>query len=611
MYQVSVFNNGMETIIHYPNSDKATPHINSLPLKEGLSMVDSLSFILYSNSPAYNNLYELTTKIKVIDVRDNSVRFSGRVLDVNESMDDTGLFFKEVLCESALAFLNDSKVRNAILAATPTGFLTELLSNHNSKVDATKQIQMGNVDVTGDLSVDGGFRTSLEVALEVKQKLGGDIRVRETNGVLYLDWLKSFSDSTINVELGANMKDMVKGKDVTSLGTRIIPLGANNLTIKAVNGGLDYIEDANARANYGIIEKTVEYKDITEAIELYNTCLADLSSYTQPLYLLESNAVDLSFKTGIKPEQFVLGVNLHLINHVMSVNDIYKIVQIEVDLIKAYDPKLVIANFPVKLSTSINDLRKASISNNGVYNGVQVGDAFGIRVASSDGRIVTTLNATEGISIENLIRNLKVFYVDTEGNIIHDGKHQTSFNGVVLIENWKNNNGGLTKIFDNSGNLNVKIGSESGTGGNIGGSLILFNDGEENPRAEMGISVTNDAGIINVRDSSGTVRASLYADSNLGPVLAILDETGTDTMSYIAQTEGVINNKKIATWPRMVGDFGSSGGKIYPTDSPNFYIEHASDGRCIIHWDSSSYCAIAPSVDYATENWGGQIVRWY
>jgi phage minor structural protein len=432
MYQISILNNIIETIIHYPNTDKEAPHLDKLPLKEGLSQVDSLSFSIYTNNPGYNNLFELTTKVKVIDIRDTTTRFVGRVLDVNEKMGSNGLFYKEVLCEGALSYLNDSKQRaNTFITANVATFLTQILAIHNAKVDVSKQIQVGNVDVIGSVAHSCSFETTLAAILKVKEKSGGDIRVRETLGILYLDWLQSFSVNTVNVTLGENMKDMIKGKDVTSLGTQIIPLGANNLTIASVNGGVDYIEDTVAKNTYGAIEKTVEYKDIIDVTELKNICIADLFNYTQPLFLLESNALDLSYLTGNKAEQFILGTNLHLVNPVMGVDNIYKVVQIDLDLLKAYDPKLTIANFPIKLSTYINDLRKSSIQNNGVYNNVQIGDAFGIRAVRSDGKVATTLNATEGISIEN--ESKKVFYLDTNGNIIaNDGTFNdiTANNGI-------------------------------------------------------------------------------------------------------------------------------------------------------------------------------------
>jgi|GEM_PF-3527591 len=591
MYSVGIFNNNIETIIHYPNTDKEAPHLDKLPLKEGLSIVDSLSFVLYPNNPGYNGLFELTTKVKVIDTRDNTTRVVGRVIDVNEKMDNNGLFYKEVLCEGALSYLNDSKQRaNAFATTNVTTFLTQILAIHNSKVDASKQIQVGNVDVAGSVAHSCDFKSTLAEILAVKEKIGGNIKIRETEGILYMDWLQSFSITTIDVNLGGNMKDMIKGKDVTSLGTRIIPLGANNLTIASVNGGLDYIEDTAAVIIYGVIEKTVEYKDIISATELKNTCLADLIKYTQPLLLLESNALDLSYLTDNKAEQFALGTNLHLVNPVMAIDSIYKVVQIDLDLLKAYDPKLTIANFPLKLSNSINDLRKSSIQKESVSNGVQIGEAFGIRIVSTDGKTVTTLNATEGISIEDKNRNIKVFYVDVNGNIVHDGKQQVTSNGKILIENFKNANGGTSKLYDNNGNLNVKIGSENGDADNVGGSLLLYNDSPSEEaailalyqRVALGISKNSDCGIMQLLDHTGysNIRMSASNDiQNKGAEIYIIDDNGITSIksdSIIVGSESVatqtwVNNQSYASdsdLNTLYGILGTLEGRIAALETP-------------------------------------------
>ena len=210
MYQVSIFNNGVETVVHYPSANTDDPHVNKLPLKEGLSVVDTLSFSLYPNNPGYNKVYELTTKVKVLDLRDNTNRFTGRVLSINNKMDSSGIVYKEISCEGALSFLNDTKQRgSSYYADNVTGFLIQILSNHNSKVETSKQIQVGNVDVPGNVIHTCEFKTTFAEILTVRETVGGNIRVREVNGVLYLDWLLSFSPNTFEVSLGINMKDMI------------------------------------------------------------------------------------------------------------------------------------------------------------------------------------------------------------------------------------------------------------------------------------------------------------------------------------------------------------------------------------------------------------------
>lgn len=459
MYKVSIFNNNVETVVHFPSANQEDPHVSKLPLKEGLSVVDTLSFSLYPNNQGYDKVYELSTKVKVFDLRDNTVRFTGRILDINNKMDSSGVVYKEVTVEGALSYLNDTKMRGTtIYGATVANFLSQMLSIHNSKVEAGKQIQLGNVDIPGNLYHTCEFKSTFAEIVAAKETVGGHIRVRETNDILYMDWLQSFSPNLLEVSLGVNMKDMVISKDVASLGTRIVPLGANNLTIESVNGGLDYIEDSTAKAIYGVVEKTVEYKDIKDATELRNTCINDLSNYTQPSYILSSNALDLSFLTNNKAEQFTLGVRLHLLNRFMGVDAIYSIVELSLDLLTPYNPTLTISQKPITLSNAINDLRKSSIQNNGIYNNVQIGSAYGIRATRSDGKVTTTMNATDGITIENNTK--KVFSVDTNGNLV--------------INDITANNGTYNNITVNQGNFN-DIDVDTGTFNNIGitGALII------------------------------------------------------------------------------------------------------------------------------------------
>ena len=140
-----------------------------------------------------------------------------------------------------------------------------------------------------------------------------------------------------------------------------------------------------------------------------------MKKYTQPPYLLGSNALDLSYLTGIKSDQFVLGTALHLVNPIMAVDDIYNIVQINVDLINPHNPDLTISNVPVTFTNDIQDLKRITLHDDGVYNNVQIGKSFGIRVVRNDNKVITTMNATDGISIEN--DSKKVFFVDINGNI--------------------------------------------------------------------------------------------------------------------------------------------------------------------------------------------------
>ncbi len=417
MFQAMIYNNDVETTIHYPSSNKEDPHVNSLPLKENTAGVGTLIFKLYPNNKGYNLIEEFKTYVKVKDLRDNNIRFSGRIIKIEDKMDSGGQIYKDITCENALGFLNDTKERcSTYYGANGLSFLTQILNTHNNKVnDEHKKIYVGNCDINKDITHTCDFKTTLAEILQTVEDYGGYIRIREVDNKRYLDWVTQLENDIIQVDLGVNMKEIVRSNNIFDIGTRIIPLGANNLTIESVNGGKDYIDDPDAISKYGIIEKTVEYSDIENASELKNKCVNDLYNYTRAEYTLTTSAIDLSYKTGISKDRYKLGSTLHIRNRFMQIDDNYIINSISLDLLAPYNPTLEISKRKTSLSQTISNIRSETITNNGVYNNVQIGSAYGIRAVRSDGKAVTTINATEGISIKN--QNEKVFYVDTDGKL--------------------------------------------------------------------------------------------------------------------------------------------------------------------------------------------------
>ena len=463
MFQAMIYNNDVETTIHYPSANKEDPHIDSLQLKEDTAGVGTLIFKLYPNNQGYNLISEFKTYVKVKDLRDSTIRFSGRIIKIEDKMDSGGQIYKDVTCESALGFLNDTKERgSSYYGANGSSFLTQILNTHNNKVnDEHKKIYLGNCDINKDITHTCDFKTALAEILQTVEDYGGYIRIREVNNKRYLDWVNQLETNVIEVDLGVNMKEIVRSNNIIDIGTRIIPLGANNLTIENVNGGKDYIDDPEAISKYGIIEKTVEYSDIENATELKNKCINDLHNYTQVEYTLSTSAIDLSYKTGVPKDRYKLGSPLHIRNRFMQIDDNYIVNSISLDLLTPYNPTLEISKRKSSLSQTISDMRSETITNNGVYNNVQIGSAYGIRAVRSDGKVVTTINATDGITIEN--QNEKVFYVDGDGKLtavkiqakggqFNDIKvKKGSFSEIIVTDGITIEDGDLTCIIDSTG----------------------------------------------------------------------------------------------------------------------------------------------------------------
>jgi len=369
VYQVSIFNNGIETIIHYPSAEEGTPHLIKIPFKESLSLPDILSFSLYPNNIGYNKIEGLITKVKVINTRDNKVMFTGRAMPVKSNMDSNGLFYKEVSCEGGMAYLNDTQTRRWNLSnQTPTQLLTYLLNEHNLKVDASRRIYIGTINVTQPITVDCNYETTLNtIVSKIRNVLGGDLRVRETNGLLYLDYLVAQgNDNGVEVKLGYNMKSLIEEDDPLDIITRGIILGygegINQLDIKKINNNIEYLDNPISMAKYGVIEGVITNLDIQNAdtLKIYGATV--LAEKSQTRLTLGIGSLDLSVLTGHENEDYSNGDNIKILNEFMNIDALARVIEREFDFLAPQDKALTISTRSITLSDQIIELKQRNLS---------------------------------------------------------------------------------------------------------------------------------------------------------------------------------------------------------------------------------------------------------
>ncbi|WP_195510106.1 phage tail protein [Clostridium tyrobutyricum] len=511
MYKISIINDNVETIVHYP--DPEAPKIIDSKLNMKRSQAGSLSFTLYPNNPGYDLVHRFTTKVKVTDVRDNTDIFTGRVLTSVNEMADGGLVTKEVICEGAMNYLNDTRVGSEIYEdKTPQEVITEFLNAHNnSGIEDYKKVYPGTINVEDWLFFTSDFETTLEAIQKyVYNENKGTLLYRTENGVNYLDYLSTPpQDKIVEVNLGENLKSL-SVDDSSVFGTRIIPVGANGLTIENVNDGKNYLEDPVARSKYGVIYQKADYSDIEDDEQLKTECEADLSQYTQPTGSLEMSALDLSTLSGIPMDSIDISTSVHIVCPLLGVDDIYKVVGMDVDLTQPWNPSLTLSNKPSSIESSINDIQSDNITRMATYGGVQLGYRFGIRVVSHDKSVEILINGQEGFRITK--DGVQKFYIDTDGNVTLDGIQKITKNGKTIIENTENDYGGLFNINDINGNPVIKLGVEAGTGANTGATLIGYNKDSSKPRFKLGIARDGDFGALELLDTNGEVGAVLYGN---------------------------------------------------------------------------------------------------
>lgn len=110
---------------------------------------------------------------------------------------------------------------------------------------------------------------------------------------------------------GYNLTGFAIEENPNSLWNRIYPLGAgegvNQLNIKAVNGGVPYIEDAASIAQYGLYETVWADKRYESAETLIAAGRSLLTQWKQPIVTWEASALDVSSATGIEADKLRVG----------------------------------------------------------------------------------------------------------------------------------------------------------------------------------------------------------------------------------------------------------------------------------------------------------------
>lgn len=196
---------------------------------------------------------------------------------------------------------------------TVRGYLETLVNIHNQQVKnqgIDKTFKVGAVTVQDNNDYVYKY-TNWESTLEViKTDLlntyGGYLRIRKENGVRYIDYLADYPNTNTQViEFGSNLLDFTHDMVASDIVTAVIPLGARledvtevegldaYLTIKDVNGGVDYVYSQEAVKSYGWIFKTVKWDDVHVADNLLRKGKEYLSDIQFAQITLTVSAVDL------------------------------------------------------------------------------------------------------------------------------------------------------------------------------------------------------------------------------------------------------------------------------------------------------------------------------
>jgi hypothetical protein len=277
-------------------------------VKIGENTAGSFEFSILPKHPHYEEVNELTSVITAYD-GDEEI-FCGRVVEITKDLYNR----KKVICEGELAYFNDSIQRPAkYQGLTVRGYLETLVNIHNQQVknqgiDKTFKVGAVTVQDKNDYVYKyTNWESTLEVIkTDLLNTYGGYLRIRKENGVRYIDYLADYPNTNTQViEFGSNLLDFTHDMVASDIVTAVIPLGARledvtevegldaYLTIKDVNGGVDYVYSQEAVKNYGWIFKTVKWDDVHVADNLLRKGKEYLSDIQFAQITLTVSAVDL------------------------------------------------------------------------------------------------------------------------------------------------------------------------------------------------------------------------------------------------------------------------------------------------------------------------------
>ena len=342
MYRVYVKNLNGEYPIYEPLDD--TLRIFEPVLTQEMGSAGSFTFRVYKGHPYYKQLKVLTSEVIVYD--DGACVFCGRMWRPEQDFDN----MVAVTCEGELTYLLDSRQRPFTYTGGIDGYIGQLLDVHNSQVDASRQIKKGNIVVSGDGGYKEwtvqGFSDTLTLLRQLPESFGGYLRIRHEAGVRYLDYLWDYGGINSQViRFGENLLDLTHYVDATQIITCLIPQGADveykdesgetqsrAVDITSVNGGVDYIENAEAVELYGRIWGYQKWDDVTEPGILLAKSREYLKEASTLPASMEVSAVDLA-AIDSTVQQFQLGFWTDVSSDPHGINQKFLLTRREINLL--------------------------------------------------------------------------------------------------------------------------------------------------------------------------------------------------------------------------------------------------------------------------------------
>lgn len=302
-------------------------------LETELNSAGSLEFTLPPDHPSYDDISLMQTEIDVYE--DDDLIFFGRPAEVGIDWNKQ----KNVVCEGALAYLNDAAIRpHKFEGVLISDVFKYIIAQYNAQVAQNKQFIVGNITIT-DRYVYTEFDYDICLSVLIStciDSTGGYLFLRKEENGIYIDWLAEVPDASDQpVQFASNMLDLNQDTKAEDICTVVLPVGGQvdgvNITIAPVNQGSDILEDSDAIAKYGRILKIQQWNDIIDPQALKDKATEWLAKQQEDDITIETDAAELHYLDG-SVGAYRIGQLVNVISGPHGVDKEYPILKMSMNL---------------------------------------------------------------------------------------------------------------------------------------------------------------------------------------------------------------------------------------------------------------------------------------
>lgn len=428
-------------------------------LKHSENQASVLTFNLLPSSSFFSKIERFITKIVVYD--NQKEVFDGHVINIEDSMASNGEFTYKITCLSVLDYLNN--ISTGKWSLHPGKYTPEeddeeknldpfeiyenmdirktlelVLNKYNIDAREDEKIFLGNVTIEDNVYIQSNRSKILNFIQELASKKEAFLRIRKENEKYYLDFLKEVVSDENKITLGVNMVSLSRSSNLENIITRIIPLGADGLTIKSVNNNVEYVQNDELISKYGINDVVLKWDDVTVAENLKKKALEKLKTINEETFSISADAIDLSYIDN-NYSRFEISQMVNISNSVLNINEKYRLVELDIDMDNLQNTSFTFSIEPCSAVTSNTDIAQQL---SGAELTIEViKDTIIRKISKGDLETVITASAEGwGLSINGKLKG-KSYTFDIDKFKIGSTENGDTAEHTNSYSKWKHSNG--------------------------------------------------------------------------------------------------------------------------------------------------------------------------